>query len=110
MEESILRTIKPMVNVEPDYDAYDIQIITHINRALATLTQLGVGPKEGFRITGDAEKWDDFVQGRTDLESVKEYIHIRVWIVFDPPANATVMQALKEDAAELEFRLNIQVD
>ena len=109
MEESILRTIKPLVNVEPDYPHYDVQLITHINRALATLTQLGVGPKEGFRITGDTETWNDFLQGRTDLESVKEYVHVRVWIVFDPPANATVMQALKDDIAELEFRLNVAV-
>ena len=51
MEESILNTVKKTVGMNPEYTAYDSDIIMHINTALMRLRQLGVGPKQGYRIT-----------------------------------------------------------
>ena len=52
MSESILNTIKVMLNVEDTCDAFDTEIVSYINSALFTLSQFGIGPEEGFSITG----------------------------------------------------------
>lgn len=60
MEKSILTSIKKMLGPEEDYEHFDHDIITHINTALATLTELGVGPEAGFSITDKTAVWNDF--------------------------------------------------
>ena len=44
MEQSILKSTKNILGIADDYDVFDLQIMTHINSAFSTLTQLGVGP------------------------------------------------------------------
>ncbi len=111
MEESILNTIKMMLGPDDSYDVFDTEIIIHINTALSILTQLGVGPKKGFRITGPDETWDDFISdGSVDLEGIKSYIYMKVKMIFDPPANSFVMKAMEDSCKELEWRLNVTVD
>lgn len=108
--DSILDSIKKLLGLDASYDAFDRDVIIAINAALFTLTQLGVGPEEGFRITSSAETWSDFIGDRTDLEAVKEYVYLKSRLAFDPPVNSTVLQAFKDSCAEYEFRLNVQVD
>lgn len=110
MEESILITIKKKLGLAEDYDAFDTDVITNINSSMFTLMQIGVKPKTGFRITGDSETWKDYVGNRTDLEGIVDYIYIKARIVFDPPSSAAALTALKEEAAALEWRIQVQVD
>lgn len=110
MDESILNTIKAMLGPDSAYEAFDTEIIIHINSTLSTLAQLGVGPRKGFRITGANETWQDFIGEDVDLESVKTYIYCKVKMLFDPPSNSFVMKALEETCKELEWRLNVAVD
>lgn len=110
MEESIFKTIKSLLGPEAEYDVFDPDILIFINGALATLTQLGIGPAEGFRITGETETWHDLLGDYKDLESVKTYIYMKVRLVFDPPSSSSVMSAYEEMCKELEWRLNVTVD
>ena len=110
MEESILNTIKEMLGPDSSYEVFDPDIIVQINTALAILTQIGVGPAKGFRITGDGETWSDFLGDAEDLDMAKTYIYARVKMMFDPPANSFVATALKETSQELEWRLNVASD
>lgn len=110
VEASILRTIKGLLGPDDDYDVFDQDIIVFINSAIATLTQAGIGPSEGFRITGSNETWDDLVEGAEDLESVKEYIYMKVKMAFDPPTSSFVMSAYQDTCNELLWRLNVAVD
>ena len=110
MEESILITIKKKLGLSKDYTAFDTDVITNINTSLMRLGQLGVGPTTGFRITGPDETWSNFIGDRIDLEGIKDFIYMKARIVFDPPASASALQALKEEVKELEFCLNVQVD
>ena len=111
MEESILNTIKKMLGPDDSYEAFDTEIIVHINTALSTLAQLGVGPRKGFRITGTDEAWGDFISdGSVDLEGIKTYIYMKVKMIFDPPVSSFVMKAMEESCKELEWRLNVAVD
>lgn len=109
-EQSILKTIKSLLGPDDNYDVFDTEIVIFINGAISTLTQLGIGPPNGFRITGETETWEDFLGEYEDLESVKTYIYMKVRLVFDPPDNSTVMNAFQEACKELEWRLNIAVD
>lgn len=110
MEESILMTIKKMLGLEADYTPFDTDIIVLINSALMTLTQADVGPSSGFKITGMSESWSDFLTNEVMLESAKQYIYMKVRIIFDPPSSGTVMDALKTQSEELLWRLIAQAE
>ena len=50
MEKSILTSIKKSLGIEAEYTHFDEELIMHINSVFMILTQLGVGPEEGFEI------------------------------------------------------------
>ena len=110
VERSIFLTIKGMLGSDADYDVFDQDIIVFINSALATLTQLGIGPSTGFRISGETETWNDLLGEYQDLDSVKSYIYMKVKIAFDPPSSSAVLNAYQEACKEYEWRLNVAVD
>lgn len=107
MEQSILKTVKKVVNVPIDYNAFDLDIIMAINSAFSTLHQLGLGPVEGFRIEDDTATWDSFTLGDMRLNSVQDYVRLKVRLAFDPPANGFTTDMMKEQIKELEWRLNV---
>lgn len=109
--ESILTSIKKLVGITEEYPHFDADLIMHINTAFMSLRQLGVGPKTGFLITSDESTWTEFLgKNNADLEAVKSYVYLRVRILFDPPANSAVLEAMKQQIQELEWRLNIEVE
>ena len=56
-EDSILMSIKKLLIGNADDKSFDTDIIIHINTALATLNQLGVGEKSGFAISDETDTW-----------------------------------------------------
>lgn len=111
MEESILLSVKALLGPDADYDVFDQDIVIFINSAIATLTQLGIGPSEGFEITGEEETWEDFLGGdMRRINSVKTYIFMKVRMAFDPPASSYVLSAYEDSCKEFEWRLNVAVD
>lgn len=112
MDESILNCIKKDLGIEPTYDHFDHDIIDLINTSLGVLRQIGVCPDSGFSITGPDETWWDFLGEDNDkyLKMIRTYIYTKVRITFDPPVNSFVLEALKENAKELEWRINVEVD
>ena len=108
--ESILNSIKKLLGIAEDYDYFDSDIIMHINSIFATLTQLGVGPEDGFSIDDESEKWEDFLPEERMLHSVKSYMFMKVKLMFDPPLSSAVIECTKEQIKELEWRLQVAVD
>lgn len=109
MDESVLNTIKKMLGLAEDYDAFDIDVIVAINSALMVLGQIGAIPV-GKHITGSNETWRNVMGDRTDLDSLWLYVYLRVKLVFDPPTTGSLMEAYAKRADELEWRLNVQAD
>jgi len=107
METSILTSTKKILGIAEDYTVFDLDIITHINSAFSTLTQLGVGPPEGFMITDATEVWDDFVANDFQYNPVKSYVFLRVRQLFDPPSTSYLIAAVEKQIQELEWRLNV---
>lgn len=110
METSILTSIKKLLGIEEDYTHFDTDIVMHINSAFMSLNQLGVGPTAGFRIEDKEAEWSEFVGERLDLESVKSYVYLKTRLVFDPPQTSFLIDAIKDQIKELEWRLNVQVE
>lgn len=111
MNDSILVTIKKMLGLDADYDAFDQDITIMINEAFMVLAQLGVGDREGFAITGLDETWSQFLGDFTSVyESVKTYIYLKVRLIFDPPASSAVITSYENRIAMLEWRLNIEAE
>lgn len=108
--ESILTSIKNMLGITEDYTHFDNSIIIHINSALMTLSQLGVGPDRSKFIIDKNDTWDDILGYIDDVEAVKTYVYLKVRMVFDPPTSSFVIESMKEQIKELEWRLNVQVE
>jgi len=108
--ESILDSVKKVLGLDIEYDAFDVDVVMLINSAFATLNQLGLGPKSGFSINDREEKWGDFIEDTENINSVKTYVAISVRLIFDPPATSFVITAMETRLKELEWRLNVQVD
>lgn len=107
MTESILTSIKKLLGIAEEYDQFDTDIIIHINSVFMILTQLGVGPSEGFSIKDKTETWNDFISDDKKLESVKSYVYMKVRLLFDPPISSAVMDCMNRMVSELEWRLNV---
>lgn len=109
--ESILTSVKKLLGITEEYEHFDADIIMHINSVFMTLTQLGVGPSEGFFISDSAASWEDFIpDNRTDLEAVKSYMFMKVKLLFDPPTSSAVMESMNRMASEFEWRLKVQIE
>lgn len=102
---SILNSIKKQLNISESFDAFDSDIILLINSAFSTLTQLGVGPKDGFSITDDSSVWGDFIDDQR-LNLAMQEVYLRVRIAFDPPAGS-VLGSMENMIKELDWRLTV---
>ncbi len=109
MTESILLTVKKMLGIAEEYHAFDLDIITNINSVFLTLNQLGVGPKSPFQITDDKQTWTSFVNPE-EVPGVQTYVYLKTRLLFDPPTNSFLVDSMQKQIAELEWRLNVQVD
>lgn len=110
VSDSILNSTKKVLGIDPSYDAFDIDIIMHINSALATLTQLGIGPEDGYAIADASVTWNNFLLddgNRLKLNNAKTYVYLRLRLIFDPPNTSYVLTAFQDQIKELEWRMNV---
>lgn len=108
--ESILTSIKKLLGITEDETHFDQDIIMHINSVFSILTQMGVGPVDGFAIRDSNSVWNDFIKDDTHLELIKSYVHMKVRLMFDPPASSTILQSINSLIGELEWRISVTVD
>ena len=108
--DSILTSVKKMLGIAEDYEHFDSDIIMHINSVLSILTQLGVGPEEGFLITDKSATWSDFVSDMSRLESIKSYVYMKVKLLFDPPLGSAVIESMNRLISEFEWRINVAAE
>ena len=100
-----------MLGLEEDYVPFDQELLVHINSALFTLMQLGVGPSDGFDVNGADETWGDFLGDQLkQLKAVKSYIYYDVRLAWDPPSSATVAKQFQDKHEELGWRLRHQIE
>ena len=108
--ESILTSIKKLLGVSEEYEHFDKDLIMHINSVFLNLTQLGVGPEEGFYIEDASSHWSEFIEESAQLQAVKSYMYLKVKLLFDPPLSSAVLESMNRMIAEFEWRLNVAVE
>lgn len=113
LDESILSSIMKRLGTDPTDNtvaSYKEDVMQAINTAIVSLTQVGVGPTSGFRITDITAKWEDFFGDSVEnLDNAKDYIYMRCRIVFDPPT-ASVMDSYTKMMDECLWRCNITAE
>lgn len=107
MIASILTSTKKLLGIEASYTAFDLDVITHINSAFSTLNQLGIGPEDGYAIEDASATWDAFFGTNLRYSSIKSYVFLSVRLLFDPPATSYLIESLKAQKLEYEWRLNV---
>ena len=108
--DGILTSIKKLLGITEECTDFDADIIMHINTVLATLNQLNVGPKDGLANSDSSTSWENFMGGDMRLNLVKSYVHLKVRLLFDPPLQSSVMEAINNTIKELEWRILIVAD
>lgn len=109
-EESILIYVKKLLGIQDDYNHFDPDVIYGINAAFGVLTQLGVGPEEGFMISDDSAKWNDFVADKARLSLIKPYVYLKTRLLFDPPSSKALIDSIDKTISEYEYRLYVASD
>lgn len=103
---SILTSVKKILGIDEANVAFDPDIIIHINSVFSTLNQLGIGPANGFMIEDATATWDAFLGTDPRLNNVKSYVYLRVRMLFDHPTTGYLIDAMKEQIREMEWRIN----
>lgn len=111
VSDSILNSIKSNLGIDKDDTTFDTDIIMHINSVFTILTQIGVGPTNGFEIVDKDDSWSDFIdENNTLFNSIKSYMYMKVKLVFDPPPNSFVIASYEQMIKEFEWRLNVTAE
>ena len=107
MSDSILNSTKHILGLAEDYNVFDPDVIIHINSVLSIITQLGIGPQDGFMIEDATATWEDFLGADKRMNAVKTLVYLRVRLLFDPPTTSYLINSMNEQCHELEWRLNV---
>lgn len=109
LNSSILDSIKVQVGIPALHREWDQMIQLDINTAFSILHQIGVGPKEPYKIESEYDTWDDFVC-QVNMEMVKSFIAHKVRELYDPPTGTQAGEALKRQLDEEIWRLSVAVE
>lgn len=107
--ETILSSIKTMLNVEQSITAFDSELIIFINSAIAELVQGGVGPQEGLSIDADTT-WNEFSNNVNVNNHSKMYIYCKTRLTWDPPTNSFICDGFNKRADESYWRAYLESD
>ena len=110
MNDNILASVKKICNVLEDDTSFDQELILFINSALMVIMQEWHGMDHAFKLEDGTETWDDLLGEDTDYEGVKELIGLKVKLMFVPPSNSAVIQAMNDQIKDLEWRLYLWKD
>lgn len=110
LTESILISIKKLLGIDASYTHFDADIIMHINSVFSILTQMGVGPSNGFSISGSEENWTGFIEDVPTFSLVKSYVYLKVRLLFDPPLSSAAVESINRQISEFEWRLFVAAD
>lgn len=108
--DSILDSTKAVLGIYKEATEFDDQIIMYINSVFSTLSQLGVGPEDGFSIEDSSTTWDEYLSDNKLLNFVISYMHLNVRLMFDPPVNSFAVDSIKKQIDEYTWRINVAVD
>lgn len=107
MVMSILNDTKKVLGLDSAYTPFDIDVLIHINATLSILSQIGVLTDAGYNVSNAEDIWDDLNLSIPLLSLVKSYIYLKVKMLFDPPGTSFLIEAVRKQTEEFEWRLRM---
>jgi len=108
LDNSILDSTKDTLGLAADYTPFDAALITHINSAFSDLTDIGIGPSEGFIIEDNTAVWSDFIGDNLRyVGGVTNFIWLKTRTYFDPPEGRYAIQATDGQLSQMLWRLSV---
>lgn len=104
----VLETIKKMIGPSELYEGFNTDLLVHLNSIASTLSQMGVISPD-IRID-ETTTWDTLISNRDEIEGIKSYMYLKTKLLFDPPANSTILNAYQAEIKEFEWRLYVATD
>lgn len=101
----MLKDIKRAVGLSEEDDGFDIEMLMYINSIIGVLSQLGLKEADTHPIIDKDLTWEQFFNGRTDLEMIKMYIILRTRMLFDPPTSNAAIESIKSLISDYEWRI-----
>lgn len=108
--DSILTSIKKLMGLTEEYDAFDQDILILINSVLFELEQIGVKAKDGFSLTDKTIVWSDYSDDDRLLNALKPYIYMKTKLTFDPPTSSGALESMNRIIDRFEWRINLYSD
>lgn len=102
--DSILNSIKEALSIPAEVTDFDPTLILHVNSTFAYLWDLGLGPEAGFEIKDDSTLWSEYIMSPL-FNDARNLMIMKIRLTFDPPQTGAVIEALKNQIAETEWRL-----
>lgn len=109
LEDSILRTVRDAIGIGADSSEFDTELVMHINAALGTLNQNGVGLPvfvEDESLTWAQFKDDTQVEGNVYYHMVPLFVKLSTKLIFDPPPPSAV-EMYKSQVDQMLWRLKV---
>lgn len=108
--DSILNSVKKLLGYEPEYTEFDPDILMNINSAIFTLSQIMDNKNPSFIVSSEDDTYLDYLgEGSEEVVgAVCVYLYSKTKLVFDPPSSSYVVEMLKDQIKETEFRLGVQ--
>ena len=107
--DSILSSTKILLGVDPEYKAFDLELVMLINSALFSLYQIGVG-EEPYTVADESNTWTDFLGVDTRLDVVKALIYKKVRLTWDLTTAGFVLDVIKVSIDDDEVLINIKAE
>jgi hypothetical protein len=108
MADQVLTSVKQFIGIADNDDTFDPDIIMAIGTALLSLKQLGgIG---SIPTVDDETVWSDLGVSELLVSVAPIYVALKVRLVFDPPTGTALLEALKSNLAEMEFRITSEVE
>lgn len=108
--DSILTSIKKLLGIGENDINFDVDILVHINTALAILPQIGISNASTIYVEDSSTTWNSLIGNDYRLNLIKTYVYQKVKLAFDPPSSSAAIEALTRSISELEWRINIVVE
>ena len=108
--DSILTSIKKLIGLTEEYDAFDQDILILINSVLFELEQIGVKAKDGFTLSDKTAVWSDYSDDDRLLNALKPYIYMKTKLTFDPPTSSGALDSMNRIIDRFEWRINLYAD
>lgn len=110
LSNSVLTSVKKLLGLDESIEDFDVDIIININAAIETLRQLGANIPDGYMIVSKEETYDDLLGNEINLRNqVEMYLYLKTRLGFDPPTNSYLVDSIKGQIDELEFRILVRL-